>query len=89
MRYNSQWGKQKKMMRNYGYTSPPSVRPAHLLTQMKHDRVVDTSFIYEGSDQEHSTPSLRDVVKVILGLDFQGGAHDSVTDAQVSVVFMR
>lgn len=52
---------------------------------MAHDRVVDTSFLFEGSDKKFSTPSLKDVVKVALGRDIQDGSHDSVTDAKVCV----
>lgn len=50
---------------------------------MSHDRVVDTSFLFEGSDKKFSTPSLKDVVRVALGRDIQHGSHDSVTDAKV------
>lgn len=56
---------------------------------MAHDRVVDTSFLFEGSDKKFSTPSLKDVVKAALGRDIQGGSHDSVTDAKVRVVCVR
>lgn len=51
---------------------------------MKHERVVDTSFLFEGSDKKFSTPSLKDVAKAALGRDIQGGSHDSVTDAKVN-----
>ncbi|CAN0433109.1 unnamed protein product, partial [Hapterophycus canaliculatus] len=49
---------------------------------MNHDRVVDTSFLFEGVDKKFSTPSLKDVVKTVLNKDIQGGSHDSVKDAQ-------
>lgn len=55
--------------------------------QMAHDRVVDTSFLFEGSDKKFSTPSLKDVVKMALGKEIQGGSHDSVTDAKVCSFF--
>ncbi|CAN0232141.1 unnamed protein product [Scytosiphon promiscuus] len=50
---------------------------------MNHDKVVDTSFLFEGIDKRFSTPSLKDVVKEVLKKDIQDGSHDSVKDAQV------
>ncbi|CAB1098762.1 unnamed protein product [Ectocarpus sp. CCAP 1310/34] len=57
--------------------------------KMKHDRVVDTSFLFEGSDEKFSTPSLKDVVKVALGRHIQDGSHDSVTDAKSTLEVAR
>ncbi|CAM9921609.1 unnamed protein product [Ectocarpus sp. 6 AP-2014] len=57
--------------------------------KMTHDRVVDTSFLFEGSDEKFSTPSLKDVVKVALGRQIQDGSHDSVTDAKSTLEVAR
>ncbi|CAM9997167.1 unnamed protein product [Ascophyllum nodosum] len=57
--------------------------------KMTHSRVIDTSLIYQGQDKELSTPSLKDVVKVIMGKDIQDGSHDSVIDAQCALDVAR
>eukprot|EP00903_Cladosiphon_okamuranus_P005818 g5761.t1 len=57
--------------------------------RMSHDRVVDTSFLFEGSDKKFSTPSLKDVVRAALGRDIQHGCHDSVTDAKSTLEAAR
>jgi RNA exonuclease 1 len=55
------------------------------ITQLVHDKVIDTSLLYPHSRGPEYKQALRNLVQQLLGRTIQEGEHDSVADAMAAM----